>query len=1145
MSEMLLKMTLTLTDGASGPLAKFIQSIRSIDTAVTKLNPKLTQLNDNLALVTQTGATAATSFGAFEMALKAIAASLAGVEQRVAGVTARFEGLTASTLAATNSMTAMQPALNSAGQGVTNVTNQVTGLSSALKGMAQLWGAMEVKKGLGASVSAAAEYQVSKTELTAFNMKPEDEAYALQKSRDLSDASSYLDYGAALDARISILAGLAKFNAEGNKLADEVTGTFTTVANNLMRLNMGGTMKDNVRNITAVMEARQITGDTPAMLRTAELLQKVIVGSGMKLNVQDMETVFRQMKYGSSQNISDEGILKLMAYVEQLKVSGGGSGGARGVSMAGTAITSMERWGLGGKMNKQSADMLAEMGLLDRQKIRGGTSTTETNVGAGALINAGLMSTDPIGWLQKYGPVFLKYTKDHRSQFYGKNDPENEKAQEAALQKLAVVLTSAQGGQNVGDMIVRALTPRSSERILNTSAAMSNVLDSKPLSEKLDDAYKQKLADFDKSLTNLGITVGTAVLPALTHLMDTLAKIVSNIASFAGNHEFLTQLGFWTVAITGVVLALKGLGNMFGLVFGSLFARAPVLAGTGAAVTTLASSLKGAGLAIESFLLFSGKIPSAATLIGLAITGLSKAVLRAVPIIGGFMLAWDLTEIVANFKIGGVKIIDYIFSWIERLGVFLGLLDEARAKAARVAAGIDTAEKPVVPMLGKPSKFVMPLSLQGGLPHAPKDIPEDPINPTKKEANIKHATKMEQYHEELASQKANQVFTEKTDELAFEKAFWDKKIALEGVNEKTMLAMKRRASDLAHQIATIAYKKEEEQWKENTLAKIDLQEQADIEAIDEQIRLSEHELALGKKTHLEQLHELRDFEAKKLAIKLKAEEKRGFANEIVGDTKASGKSTLKQGALTNDGEKERAKLALKAALEVQKTWISAFSGIESAIANTFMKLKTHAFSWKMGMRDIAQGVKDYMLKSSAEWLAKYMTDKLRALAFDMAMAAAKKSVIVTSILTELGLMEAASDTTKTVKITEAGVVVSAAAAKTAAEGASAVAPIPVAGPSLAVAAFAMLLGMVMGAKGLIPSFDVGTDYVPHDMLAMIHKGEKIVPAAYNVKANQQAGGRQTINNNNFVMGAATDYRTQNQIATEVAHKTRRAAERNL
>lgn len=31
----------------------------------------------------------------------------------------------------------------------------------------------------------------------------------------------------------------------------------------------------------------------------------------------------------------------------------------------------------------------------------------------------------------------------------------------------------------------------------------------------------------------------------------------------------------------------------------------------------------------------------------------------------------------------------------------------------------------------------------------------------------------------------------------------------------------------------------------------------------------------------------------------------------------------------------------------------------------------------------------------------------------------------------------------------------------------------------------------------VPSFDVGTNYVPKDMLAMVHKGEKIVPEAYN------------------------------------------------
>jgi len=55
------------------------------------------------------------------------------------------------------------------------------------------------------------------------------------------------------------------------------------------------------------------------------------------------------------------------------------------------------------------------------------------------------------------------------------------------------------------------------------------------------------------------------------------------------------------------------------------------------------------------------------------------------------------------------------------------------------------------------------------------------------------------------------------------------------------------------------------------------------------------------------------------------------------------------------------------------------------------------------------------------------------------------------------------------------------------------------------------LASMGGGQGLsgqgfkLPSFDVGTNYVPKDMIAMIHEGEMIVPKAFNAAASNVAG----------------------------------------
>lgn len=83
-------------------------------------------------------------------------------------------------------------------------------------------------------------------------------------------------------------------------------------------------------------------------------------------------------------------------------------------------------------------------------------------------------------------------------------------------------------------------------------------------------------------------------------------------------------------------------------------------------------------------------------------------------------------------------------------------------------------------------------------------------------------------------------------------------------------------------------------------------------------------------------------------------------------------------------------------------------------------------------------------------------------------------------------------------------------------------------------------------SGLFPSYDVGTNYVPSDTLALVHKGEAIIPAAQNRATlyGTTPGGGVTVNMTVNTPDANSFKQSQGQLAANLQQTLSTAARRN-
>lgn len=265
-----------------------------------------------------------------------------------------------------------------------------------------------------------------------------------------------------------------------------------------------------------------------------------------------------------------------------------------------------------------------------------------------------------------------------------------------------------------------------------------------------------------------------------------------------------------------------------------------------------------------------------------------------------------------------------------------------------------------------------------------------------------------------------------------------------------------------------------EQFRDRQLARVDLEEQ------EVQTRA-----ALGQITQRELLQQEQEFERRRLEIRREAIAASLAALDPARDPVEVAQLNAQLEALEDQHQKRMAQLVGQVALEQNKIWTDLGSSMTRLWDQGVQAMMNKTLTWRGAVKATMTELTMWFAKSVVgDMVKKWAAGKAAQLAASLAGLSAEKAAQV-----------AGSAATVATKAGEATAVVSANAAEAASGAAASQAPIPIIGPGLAIAAFAGVMAMVMGAMGSIKSASQGFD-IPSGVnpLTQLHEEEMVLPA---------------------------------------------------
>ena len=303
------------------------------------------------------------------------------------------------------------------------------------------------------------DYQKNRSRVKAWGLNSDEQQDLFAMAERLRVQNKYLSKGGSINALMAAASSIGHWNPGviGQTINDAVS---RAQAQQLLGYN-NSNVEDIVKNLYGVAEARQVVNDPKRVKDTFKLVNDIVSTTAGKVSVGDIETIFRNMG-GSAVTLSDEGLRRIAAFAEQVKVAGHGvqGGSGAGVSQVGTMIKMLTLMGIGKPTSKMAKAQMAELGILESRVYRQGfmprtgeealgmtlfspddakrrewqrdskfdnvihdTVAIETKheLAKAGVYNKDLMQRDPILWVQKVVPLVMRYTasKEHRQDYYG------------------------------------------------------------------------------------------------------------------------------------------------------------------------------------------------------------------------------------------------------------------------------------------------------------------------------------------------------------------------------------------------------------------------------------------------------------------------------------------------------------------------------------------------------------------------------------------------------------------------------------------------------------------------------------------------------------------------------------------------------